>query len=295
MVASPPSVLAVRGLSAPAPGVAEVVVALGEELFAGHFPGHPTLSAIGQLAVVEAALCAWKGRPARVAEVGRMRLTRRIAGGEVVVRLEEGDGEGRLGFALLVDGELASGGRVGWVEDEGEPPTDVRTADRGPGGAEPRTDVRTRDRGPAGAEPGRYREDGLPHAGVARMLSRVLECGGETIACEARLDAASPFAGLGRQAGLAPAWVGVEMAAQAAAALELSAREEDSGGRLGYLVRLRHLRCGPPTLPVGEAVRVEATRTAAVATLRTYEVFASVGAEELLRGELAVLFDPSPP
>lgn len=253
-------------------------MALGEELFAGHFPGRPTLSAIAQLAVVEAALCAWKGRPCTVAEVGRMRLTRRIEGGEVVVRLEEGDGEGRLGFALLVGGELASGGRVGRVEDEGDPRTDVRTANRGP----------------AGAEPGRFWGGGLPHAGVARMLSRVLGCDGETIACEARLDAASPFAGLGRQAGLAPAWVGLEMAAQAAAALELSAREEGAGGRLGYLVRLRNLRCGPPTLPVGEIVGVEATRTAAVSTLRTYDVFASVGAEELLRGELSVLFDPSP-
>lgn len=293
-MATPPSVLAVRGLSAPAAGVAEVVVALGDDLFAGHFPGHPTLSAIGQLAVVEAALSASKGRPGRVAEVGRMRLTRRIAEGEVVVRLEEGDGEGRLGFALLVDGELASRGRVGWVEESGEKPTAVRARDRGPGWREMPTEGRTADRGPAGAEPGRYRAGGLPHAGVARMLSWVLECGGETIACEARLDAASPFAGLGRQAGLAPAWVGLEMAAQAAAALELSAREEGAGGRLGYLVRLRNLRCGPPALPVGEAVRVEATRTAAVATLRTYEVFASVGEEELLRGELSVLFDPSP-
>lgn len=269
----PSSVLAVRGLREPSAGVAEVVVALGEDLFAGHFPGHPTLSAVGQLAVVEAALAAWRGDGARLAAVERMRLTRRVEGGEVAVRLEEG-GNGEVRFALTAAGEGVSAGKGA-------------VGERWTGGE-----------APAGRKVGRFGGDEerplptLPHAGAARMLSRVLAARGDTIVAEAVLSAASPFAGLAREAGAAPAWVAIEMAAQAAAALELAGRDGDDGPRLGYLVRLRDVRCRRSTLPVGEPVRLEVTRGAAISTLRTYGIFASLDGAALVAGELSVFFVP---
>ncbi|MEZ5330634.1 MAG: hypothetical protein R2991_00975 [Thermoanaerobaculia bacterium] len=272
----PSPLLPVRAVRALADGGAEVTVGLGEALFEGHFPGHPTLSAIGQLAVVEAALEAWSGKAKPVASVGRMRLSRRVEGGEVTVRLA-GDGEGAR-FSLVAGGETASSGTVG-----------VRAG--GPSGRP----------GPAGTGAGRFRPGGgagsevvLPHAGVARMLAGGIEAEGERVVAEAVLGEESPFAGLGRRDGQAPAWVGIEMAAQAAAALEIvQGAGSDGGGRLGYLVRLREIRCRCDALPVGTPVRLEVVRGAAVATLRSYEARALVEGAELLTGELSVFFEPA--
>jgi predicted hotdog family 3-hydroxylacyl-ACP dehydratase len=124
------------------------------------------------------------------------------------------------------------------------------------------------------------------------MVEGVLERGPEWIACGARLDPGSPFAGLGRPDGRAPSWVAIEMAAQAAAALELGEPAASRGPWLGYLVRLRGVRCRRPELPVGATVRLEVTRRTAVATLRTYEVLASVDGEELLSAGLSLFFEP---
>jgi predicted hotdog family 3-hydroxylacyl-ACP dehydratase len=72
----------------------------------------------------------------------------------------------------------------------------------------------------------------------------------------------------------APAFLGLEAAAQAAAALEaLSRRTDDPGPRLGYLVGVRDATFYVPDLAVGEplAVIVEATGSApplAVYTIR---------------------------
>lgn len=123
------------------------------------------------------------------------------------------------------------------------------------------------------------------------MLSRVLGIDGDALLAEAALGPGSAFAGLGRPTGSAPAWVALEMAAQAAAALELADLGGDAGARLGYLVRLRRVHCRRPSLPVATPLRLAVARTAAVATLRTYEALASLDGETLVTAELSLFFD----
>jgi len=79
-------------------------------------------------------------------------------------------------------------------------------------------------------------------------------------------------------AGHAPAFLGLEAAAQGAAALEALNRRidpddpDDPGPRIGYLVGLRNARCHTPTLPVERPFRVTVRLSGSAAPLSIYEV-----------------------
>jgi predicted hotdog family 3-hydroxylacyl-ACP dehydratase len=102
----------------------------------------------------------------------------------------------------------------------------------------------------------------------------VLTAAAEEIACAAEIPVDHPLV----SAGLAPACLGVEAAAQGAAVLEaLARREDDPGPRVGYLVGIREARFAAPFLPAGQAFRVTARLTGSAPPLSIYEITAGGG------------------
>lgn len=205
-------------------------------LFAGHFPGHPILPGIAHLALAEQALREVSGGDAALAGVRSLKLRRPVAPGDPLeLRIAGPDGDGVARFELRRGGEAASQGvvrvRTGpWTDFEDPPGID----DPGSGFPPP--------------------ESLLPHARPALLLRAIVEASAEAIVCLAEVPPEHPLAAAGRF----PAFLALEAAAQAAAALEALGRREGSGPRIGYLVGIRDARFAAPSLPAGRLLRVSA-------------------------------------
>lgn len=110
----------------------------------------------------------------------------------------------------------------------------------------------------------------VPQTGVARMIRDVVRADATSILATATIDPAHPLVA----GGAAPAYLGIEIGAQAAAAL--AARTATAGGAPraigGRLVRVRDARFAGPALPVGAVLTVTAECTGAFAPLASYVV-----------------------
>jgi predicted hotdog family 3-hydroxylacyl-ACP dehydratase len=208
-------------------------------LFAGHFPGSPILPGIAHLAIVERAL------GTALAAVRSMKIRRPVAPGETLELSLGSPGEGGwTRFEIRREEEMVSNGAVA---------TSL-------GGAEPEETAL-----PAVGELPIL----LPHAPPARLVHGVLEVSAAGIVCAAEVPPSHPLAAAGR----APALLGIEAAAQAAAVLEaLARREEDPGPRIGYLVGVREARFAVPSLPTGRPFRVSASLQGSAPPLSIYEI-----------------------
>lgn len=100
----------------------------------------------------------------------------------------------------------------------------------------------------------------LPHRGRMRLIDRVERCDADSIACTAVVRADGLFTG---PEGM-PAWIGVELMAQAAAAWA-GQRARAGGGvpRAGFLVGARRYEAHEPTFAVGAPLSVVAVCAAA--------------------------------
>jgi 3-hydroxyacyl-[acyl-carrier-protein] dehydratase len=232
-------------------------------LFAGHFPGHPILPGIAHLAIVESAL----GAP--LAAVRSMRIRRPVAPGETLdLSLGSPDGEGWTRFSISREQEPVGGGAV-------------QTSPTA-GGSEPEETAL-----PAVGEFPIL----LPHAPPARLVRSVIEISATGIVCAAEISPSHPLA---VEAG-APACLGVEAAAQAAAVLESIARnEEDPGPRIGYLVGIREARFAVRSLVTGRPFRVSARLQGSAPPLSIYEIAVGEPGREALTGMISTfLADPA--
>jgi predicted hotdog family 3-hydroxylacyl-ACP dehydratase len=95
----------------------------------------------------------------------------------------------------------------------------------------------------------------LPHRGSAIVLDRLLSLDEEGCTAQARVRADCPFL---NASGDLPAWVGLEMMAQAASAFS-GWRNTLSGRpvRVGYLLGTRSFDATEPAFPVGTDLEVE--------------------------------------
>ncbi len=216
-------------------------------LFAGHFPGHPILPGIAQLAFVEQAL------GGSLAAVRSLRLRRLVVPGETLdLSLAAPDGEGWVRFEIRHRGEVVSNGAV-------------RTAAFDPAAG----DETAAAGGEAAALPP------LPHAPPALLVRGVAEASPEEIVCTAEVSAEHPLV----RGGRFPALLGIEAGAQAAAALEalsaMPARQaggEESAPRIGYLVGVREAAFAAATLPAGRPFQVRARLQGSAPPLAVYEI-----------------------
>ncbi len=125
----------------------------------------------------------------------------------------------------------------------------------------------------------------LPHAGVARLVTGVLQVGADEILCEGWVPAGSPY----RRGARCPSWVGIELGAQAAALLEAAACEEATpdGTLVGFLVRVREVRCLQPFADPEALLAVRATRLSAAPPLYVHTIEVRAGETDLLRGQIS--------
>jgi predicted hotdog family 3-hydroxylacyl-ACP dehydratase len=136
----------------------------------------------------------------------------------------------------------------------------------------------------------------LPHAAGARLVRAILELGDDAVACSAVLPADSPYASAGR----VPAFVGLEIAAQAAAVLEalgLPAERRTARRGHGYLVRARRVRSLVDEIPVERPLVVRVRRAARAEAVVLYEAELTAGGAPVLRGSFSLYLDraPDPP
>src|SRR6185312_9475626 len=108
----------------------------------------------------------------------------------------------------------------------------------------------------------------LPHAGEMILLDAVLEHASEHAVCSRRV----PAAGLFHDAdGNLPAWMGVELMAQAIAAWAgCQAKAAGEPVRLGFLLGTRHYVCNVAAFAPGSECRIEAPGVLAEARLTVF-------------------------
>ena len=128
--------------------------------------------------------------------------------------------------------------------------------------------------------------DWLPHTSTARLLTNVVRSGAGFIEATGRVPAAHPLVAGGR----APCFLGLELGAQAAAALEALERAAVTGDRaprIGQLVRVREAAFLEPDLPVDTQLSVTAILDGAAPPLAIYRIRVSVAGLEYLRAVLS--------
>ncbi len=111
----------------------------------------------------------------------------------------------------------------------------------------------------------------LPHRDPMRLVRVIVEAAPpfDRIHCIAVIPPDNPLVTGER----APAFLGLEAAAQAAAALEaLSRRTDDPGPRLGYLVGVRDATFHVPDLPVAESLAVIVAAAGSAPPLAVYAI-----------------------
>jgi predicted hotdog family 3-hydroxylacyl-ACP dehydratase len=98
----------------------------------------------------------------------------------------------------------------------------------------------------------------VPHAGEMILLDDIVEARSERIVCTRMIRSGGLFVD---DDGSLPAWVGVELMAQAVAAWAgCCARSEHRPVQMGFLLGTRHFVCNVEAFPAGVQLRVEAMR-----------------------------------
>ena len=125
----------------------------------------------------------------------------------------------------------------------------------------------------------------MPHRGPALLLTGILGSGPTWVEVAARVPAGNPFVA----AGAAPCFLGLELGAQAAAALDALSRRPGAApaGGAGFLVRVRDAEFLAPTFPAETALRVVARLEGAVPPLAVHRITVSLGEVELVRALLS--------
>jgi 3-hydroxymyristoyl/3-hydroxydecanoyl-(acyl carrier protein) dehydratase len=235
--------------------------------FAGHFPGRPILPGVAQLHLVVQRLGEVAGTPVALRGIPTLRLRRVVLPGEVLeLEILDLDSDGNLRFELRVETVIAAHG----VLALGEP---------APAAFAPPTDEDAGLAAPPAAQL-------LPHQPPARFVEKVLaeRSGGLTVAT--KIPPESPFLAQ----GAAPALLGLEFAAQAAAAFEALRRRREIGDgapRIGYFVGARNVALFGRSIPAEEFHRTIVQLTASAAPLSVYDATVVVGDAVVLKGSIS--------
>ena len=128
--------------------------------------------------------------------------------------------------------------------------------------------------------------DLVPHRGRSIFVEAVVELRADGLECRARIP---PEHALARN-GFAPTFVGLEAAAQAAAAWEALRVAQDESRRtpprVGYLVKVGNVRAATPMLPVDTPLTVAIEADGGAGTLSLYRVRVALRGEAVLDGTI---------
>lgn len=110
----------------------------------------------------------------------------------------------------------------------------------------------------------------LPHTGTARLLTAVVRCDDASVLAVGEIRADHPLV----RDGQAPAFLAIELGAQAAAAMESMTRRgaPPSGPVRGRLVRIREAQFAHDTLPVNTPLDVTVHVLATASPLAVYRI-----------------------
>ena len=132
----------------------------------------------------------------------------------------------------------------------------------------------------------------LPHGREACFLDEVLELAEREVVCGCSVPLESPYV----IDGWAPAFVVLEIAAQAAAiaeAVNAVQTRRTTAPQVGYLVRVRSLVLSCAKVPAGTPLRAHATLDATAPPLSIYRVRVHLDERKILEGSIS-LFIPTP-
>ncbi len=125
----------------------------------------------------------------------------------------------------------------------------------------------------------------LPHRDPALLVRVVADCAPAEITCIAVILGDHPLV----ERGQAPCLLGIEAAAQAAAALESLSRPPGApaGPRIGYLVGVRSAAFHLSGLPAGWPLRVTVRQTGSAPPLAVYEAVVEIDGATALTATLS--------
>ncbi len=249
---------------------ASITVPSSGAYFEGHFPGRPILPGVAQFALVLETLEREGSAPVALRGIAFARLRQMVLPAdrlELAVRELEG---ARLRIELRREGMLVTNGEL--LLGQPEAPIEV---------------VATLVDGAGCPSPAVPPLDALlPHRPPMRFLTSILHEAAQGLICTARIPAACALV----FAGSAPALVGIEAAAQAAAAWEAMRRWRVGGvaaPRVGYLVALRDIAFFAERIPADQPLLVSVGLEAAAPPLTHYRVEVSLGGNAVVRGMIA--------
>jgi len=130
----------------------------------------------------------------------------------------------------------------------------------------------------------------LPHAGPALLVERAVDVTEDVIRCTARVPANSPF----RTGDRAPAFLAIEMGAQAAALHDLVAQDAHcEPDRHGFIVAVRDTTFHELDLPADATFDVEARRDVSMPPLFNYSVRVNANGKLLVEASISTYAPPS--
>jgi len=218
----------------------QLVVPTDLDYFPGHFPRAPVLPGVAQIGWALQFAASRLGTPVHCREMEALKFQHVLRPGDrVKLALRHDSARDKLHFAYQGAETMHSSGRLVLASSQerqlGDPASTL----------------------PSLSMP--HPVNGLlPHAGEMILLDAVLEHGSEHVTCSRHV----PTAGLFHDAdGTLPAWLGVELMAQAIAAWAgYLARENGDSVRLGFLLGTRHYTCNVANFAPGSELRIEARR-----------------------------------
>lgn len=129
----------------------------------------------------------------------------------------------------------------------------------------------------------------LAHGAEARFVHQVLALGEHDIVCRGRIPQDCPA--LTR--GVAPTWVAIELAAQAAGLLPAAREEPSTVPRVGYLVRVRDARWTRPTVPAEADLIARVERVGGAGPLALFRARIELDGAQIASASLGTYLAPS--
>lgn len=234
-------------------------------LFEGHFPGRPILPGIAELLLIARAL-APGGDAASVCAIPFARFRGLVLPSDRLEVDAVPRGDDGVRFEARRTGEVVANGALSFGAPSSDDPGATAVASRPARGAPPMDAL-------------------IPHRPPMRFVERFLGEAEDGATCLGRVPAACALV----SRGVAPAFVALEAAAQAAAAWEALRRSREAGApsaRLGYLVSLRDVVLHQRTIPQEIDLIATIRMVGSAPPLTTYAVDVAVLGDCAVRGTI---------